>query len=38
MIYKINEAFLPCIFNCEYTSDDLTTEYIENIENFPVDL
>lgn len=38
MIYKINEAFLPCIFNCDCTSEDLTTEDIENIENFPVDL
>lgn len=38
MIYKVNEAFLPCIFNNDYTSEDLTTEDIENIENFPVDL
>ena len=38
MIYKINETFLPCIFNNDYTSDDLTTEDLENIENFPVDL
>lgn len=38
MIYKINEAFLPYIFNNDCTSDDLTTEDIENIENFPVDL
>lgn len=38
MIYKVNEAFLPAIFNSDYTSIDLTTEDIENIENFPVDL
>ena len=38
MIYKVNEAFLPCIFNNDCTSEDLTTEDIENIENFPVDL
>ena len=38
MIYKVNEAFLPFIFNNDFTSDDLTTEDIENIENFPVDL
>ena len=38
MIYKINEAFLPAIFNSDYTSVDLTAEDIENIKNFPVDL
>lgn len=38
MIYKINEAFLPCIFNCDYTSDALTAEDIENLDGFPVDL
>lgn len=38
MIYKINEAFIPCIFNNDYTDELLTTEDIENIESFPVDL
>lgn len=38
MIYKVNEAFLPCIFNSDFTSVDLTPEDIENIKNFPVDL
>lgn len=38
MIYKVNEAFLPCIFNSDYTDELLTTEDIENIEGFPVDL
>lgn len=38
MIYRVNEAFLSCIFNSDYTSEDLTTEDLENIKNFPVDL
>ena len=38
MIYKVNEAFLPAIFNSDYTDESLTTEDIENIESFPEDL
>lgn len=38
MIFKINEAYLPCIFNCDFTSEALTNEDIENIESFPIDL
>lgn len=38
MIFNVNEAYLPCIFNNDYTSVDLTAEDISRIENFPIDL
>lgn len=38
MIYKVNKALLPCIFNSDYTCESLTTEDVYNIESFPVDL
>lgn len=38
MIYRVNEAFLPYIFNNDCSDELLTTEDIENIESFSVDL
>ena len=38
MIYQINEYFLPCIFNNDYTGELLTENEINTIKNFPVDL
>lgn len=38
MIYQINEYFLPCIFNTDYTGELLTENEINTIKNFPVDL
>lgn len=38
MIFQVNEAYLPGIFNNDFTSIDLTAEDIGNIENFPIDL
>lgn len=38
MIYQINDYFLPCIFNNDYTGELLTPEEIHLIKHFPIDL